>query len=212
MVRTILSGTARMFPSASLQGNSLEKLPKACKECHRDRDLRENFHRHGLWAVKMGSFDPATHCMKRESAASLSMSSMRHDICMSAGSRVGFGVLLLGYFSNSGAFVYAGRVGTGFNEQLLRDLLKRRKLLEQKQSPFVSIPGGATTGRIHYVKPVLVAQIQFNNWTDDGLQRPAAFLGLREDKLAGKVKREAPLSTAEVLRQPPLQFVMCPIP
>ena len=116
-----------------------------------------------------------------------------------AGSRVGFGALLLGYFSTSGDFIYAGRVGTGFNERLLRDLLKRLKLLGQKQSPFITIPRGTTTGRIHYVKPVLVAQIQFNNWTDDGLLRQAAFLGLREDKPARQVKRELPIATSAVV-------------
>ena len=115
-----------------------------------------------------------------------------------AGSRVGFGALLLGYFSTSGEFVYAGRVGTGFNERLLRDLLEQLKSLEHKQSPFASIPRSAATGRIHYVKPLLVAQIQFNNWTDDGLLRQAAFLGLREDKPARQVKRESPLGTRPV--------------
>ncbi len=88
--------------------------------------------------------------------------------------------------------MYAGRVGTGFNARTLREILSRLKKLEQKTSPFAqsSIPGAIS--QVHWARPELVAQVEFNNWTDDGLLRQAAFLGLREDKSAREVKREKP--------------------
>ncbi|HZZ29913.1 MAG TPA: non-homologous end-joining DNA ligase [Pirellulales bacterium] len=107
-----------------------------------------------------------------------------------AGSRIGFGALLLGYYQAGSKLIYAGRVGTGFNSRSLRDILSRLKSLEQKASSFATkrIPGA--TGAVHWVQPKLVAQIQFNNWTDDSLLRQAAFLGLRQDKPSREVKRE----------------------
>jgi bifunctional non-homologous end joining protein LigD len=109
-----------------------------------------------------------------------------------AGSRVGFGSLLVGHYRNDGKLAYAGRVGTGFSARLLRQLTARLKQLQQQRSPFVNLPYGVSTRGVTWVKPTLVAQVQFNNWTDDNLLRQAAFLGLREDKAAREVRREIP--------------------
>lgn len=102
------------------------------------------------------------------------------------GTRTGFGSLLLGVYERE-KLVYAGNVGTGFNESLLRELMTQLKRLSRKTSPFAQ--GNVLRGA-HYVEPDLVAQVRFAEWTRDGLVRQAAFLGLRADKRARDVVRE----------------------
>jgi bifunctional non-homologous end joining protein LigD len=100
----------------------------------------------------------------------------------------GIGALLLGYY-DAGKLVYAGRTGTGFSEKthkILRDQLDK---LRQTATPFDNPPAEARTGAI-WVKPTLVAQVNFANWTADGVVRHAAFKGLREDMSAREVGRE----------------------
>ena len=113
------------------------------------------------------------------------------------GTRVGFGALLLGYFQRKGELIYAGRVGTGFNTKLLRDLTARLKKLEQKQSPFAGPVADIPRKGVHWVRPELVGQVEFSNWTDDGILRQAAFQGLREDKPAREVVLERPVETPD---------------
>ena len=100
-----------------------------------------------------------------------------------SGSRTGFGALLLGaYDIPGGKLHYAGKVGTGFDEDRLRTLTKRLKALTRDDSPLVDEPRAHLPKRgITWVKPQLVAQIAFAERTDDGILRQASFLGLRED-------------------------------
>lgn len=106
-----------------------------------------------------------------------------------AGSRVGFGALLVGYYER-GRLRYAGKVGTGFDTTTLLSL--RRKLDARKTSrpPFAD---EVKERDAHWVKPELVAQIGFSEWTRDGKLRHPRFLGLRTDKGATEVVRERPV-------------------
>ena len=111
------------------------------------------------------------------------------------GSRTGFGALVVGYYDNK-RLIYAGRVGTGFSSATLKSLYARLRANELARTSFDVPPTGAEAKGVHWVKPVLVAEVEFSNWTDDGRLRHPAFLGLREDKAADKVVRETPVHVA----------------
>ncbi len=118
------------------------------------------------------------------------------------GARIGFGALLLGYYDD-GQLRYAGRVGTGFSDALLEDLSQRMQSLEQQGSPFVDLQGSTGQARgVHWLKPKLVAQVAFGEWTRDGHLRHPSFQGLREDKPAAQVTRERPVPLKAVERSP----------
>ena len=104
------------------------------------------------------------------------------------GARTGIGALLLGTHDDDGVLQYAGNVGTGFNEATLGELKKKLDALVTDDSPF---PPKAVAGRKHHwVKPVLVAEISFAEWTSSGSVRHAVFHGLREDKAPKAISRE----------------------
>lgn len=105
-----------------------------------------------------------------------------------AGNRTGFGSLLLGYYEK-GRLRYAGKVGTGFTNELLDDLYREMSRLEKKESPF-SDPNQIRSKGIHWLKPELIGQVSFTEWTKSGKLRHPSFLGLRRDKDPKDVKRE----------------------
>ena len=98
--------------------------------------------------------------------------------------------LLLGYFDRSGALQFAGRAGTGFSDQQLGSLRKRLDALCVARSPFAGTPELRRSERPQWVRPELVAQVRFAEWTESGLLRQPLFLGLREDIAASSVRRE----------------------
>jgi bifunctional non-homologous end joining protein LigD len=106
------------------------------------------------------------------------------------GARAEFGSLLLGVHEPDGRLLYAGRVGTGFSHAMLAALGKRLRQLGQRESPFAADGPRPPMRGAHWVKPVLVGEVAFTEWTRDGLLRHPAFEGLREDKPAGAVVRE----------------------
>lgn len=99
------------------------------------------------------------------------------------------GSLLLGYYNEGGKLVYAGRTGTGFTQKMRRMLRNRMEPMRVAKAGYSSMPTEAKRGAV-WVMPELVAQVRFATWTADNLVRQAAFLGLREDKAAGEVRRE----------------------
>jgi bifunctional non-homologous end joining protein LigD len=112
-------------------------------------------------------------------------------------SRQYFGALMLGYYRGK-KLIFAGRVGTGFNEKALREIYGKLKpievpspLVEEIQEPSGRWrPKGWKASDSRWVKPRLVAQIQFTEWTQDGILRHPSFQGLRPDKKPGDVVRE----------------------
>lgn len=99
------------------------------------------------------------------------------------------GSLVLGLFDD-GKLRHTGRVGTGFSRMVAEDLYKRLHAIERKTSPFAGSLDATARRGVRFVKPDLVAEVEFRTWTADGLLRHAAFRGLREDKPARDVVRE----------------------
>lgn len=112
----------------------------------------------------------------------------------------GFASLLLGLHGSDG-LVYAGRVGTGFDARSLESLSKRLEALAVKKPAFAG-PLPAETRGAHWVKPELVAEIAFAEFTGEGRVRHASFLGLREDKPAAEVKPEVTAKTKPPKKKP----------
>jgi bifunctional non-homologous end joining protein LigD len=117
------------------------------------------------------------------------------------GGRSHFGALVVGYY-DQGELIYAGKVGTGFSGKLLRELSKKFQAFIIPACPFANLPAGkkprygqgmtaSAMRQVTWLKPSLVAQIKFSEWTQDGMLRQPVFLGLREDKRAEDVVRES---------------------
>ena len=114
------------------------------------------------------------------------------------GSHTGLGSLLLGVHDEQGALRYAGNVGTGFNEQTLRELRARLGELQASASPFA--PDANLPRQARWVRPHLVCEVAFGEWTRDGRIRHSVFHGIRDDKPAQAITREAPRAAAPVDR------------
>ncbi|MGH8358243.1 MAG: non-homologous end-joining DNA ligase, partial [Pseudomonas sp.] len=117
------------------------------------------------------------------------------------GSRSGFGALLLAVNDDSD-LVYAGRVGTGFDQAALKKISAQLKALERQTSPLAKPLTSAQARGVHWVEPQLVGEVQFAEWTREGVVRQAAFVGLRTDKPAEQIVHEQP-RTAKSLKEKP---------
>lgn len=128
------------------------------------------------------------------------------------GGRAHFGALLVGHYAG-GRLLYAGKVGTGFSGQTLAELSAALEPLRQTACPFADLPSAkrsrfgapmnaAALRSIRWVRPRLVCQVKFAEWTGDGRLRHPVYLGLRADKKAAEVVREAPGVGRKAPRRP----------
>lgn len=121
------------------------------------------------------------------------------------GARSGIGALLIGVHDAAGALRYAGNVGSGFDERTLAALKRRLSQLATAKSPFADAPakvGARGDSQPRWVKPTLLAEVSFAQWTASGRIRHAVFHGLRDDKPAKKIVKEQPMRTARSSPQP----------
>jgi bifunctional non-homologous end joining protein LigD len=172
--------------SDHVEGNGRAFFERACRAklegiVSKRRDLPYKPGRHGGW-VK-------TKCIQRQEFVIGGFTDPE-------GARAGLGALLVGYYED-GRLTFSGKVGTGFTQALATDLRRRLDAIEQKTCPFTPPPTGVLARRAHWVKPALVCEVVFTEWTTDGKIRHPSFQGLRADKKATEVRRERP---ADALR------------
>lgn len=116
------------------------------------------------------------------------------------GARAGLGALMLGVHGADGRLLYAGNVGTGFSDKTLQDLKTRLSALHSTRCPFDPPPAGV---KGQWVKPQLLAEVAFGEWTASGHIRHSVFQGLRIDKPATRIPRETP-SSLKAAQAPPI--------
>ena len=114
------------------------------------------------------------------------------------GSRKGIGALLLGIYDEQQHLVYCGKVGTGFTEASLQGMSDKLHAITQKDQPFFIPISRALARGVTWVKPILVGEVEFAQWTDENVLRHASFQGLREDKDPREVIREQAISVGAI--------------
>jgi bifunctional non-homologous end joining protein LigD len=185
--------TGRIRFSEHIDGNGDAFLAQACRAglegiVSKRRDQPYRAGRHGDW-VK-------TKCVQRQEFVVGGFTDPE-------GMRAGLGALLIGYYDGD-RLVFCGKVGTGFTHKLAIDLRARLDRIEQKTSPFTPPPPGWLGRNAHWVKPELVCEVVFTEWTSDGKIRHPSFQGLRGDKDPKEIRREKPTDVQSARLQSPV--------
>ena len=174
--------TGRIRFSEHIEGNGQAFFSEACRAglegiVSKRRDQPYRAGRHGGW-VK-------TKCVQRQEFVIGGFTDPE-------GMRAGIGALLIGYYEGD-RLVFCGKVGTGFTHKLALELRARLDRIEQTTCPFPSPPAGRLGRNAHWVKPELVCEVVFTEWTSDGKIRHPSFQGLRGDKDPRQISREKPV-------------------
>jgi bifunctional non-homologous end joining protein LigD len=183
MLKKLVGGrsTGRIRFSEHIEGNGEAFFAEACRAglegiVSKRRDHPYRAGRHGGW-VK-------TKCVQRQEFVIGGFTDPE-------GMRAGIGALLIGYYEGH-RLVFCGKVGTGFTHKLALELRARLERIEQKTCPFTPPPAGWLGRHAHWVKPELVCEVVFTEWTTDGKIRHPSFQGLRADKDPKQITREKP--------------------
>jgi len=184
LLKKLLGGrsTGRIRFSEHIDGNGEAFFAKACRAglegiVSKRRDQPYRAGRHGGW-VK-------TKCVQRQEF-------IVGGFTDPEGMRAGIGALLIGFYEGD-RLVFCGKVGTGFTHKLALELRARLERIAQKTSPFSPPPAGWLGRNAHWVKPELVCEVVFTEWTTDGKIRHPSFQGLRSDKDPKEIRREKPV-------------------
>lgn len=193
LLRVLLEKTDPAGPvrySDHLEGNVADAFSHACM--------------HGLEGVMVKRADAPYAATRTESWLKVKCQQRQEFVVGGytdpAGKREKFGALLLGVFEDDGSLRYVGRVGTGFNADTLRALHKDFTDLATDMPPFRDPPRKRGAPGLHWLQPKLIAEVKFAQWTNDGLIRQGAFMGMRSDKPAREIRQERPVPVEQAER------------
>lgn len=159
----------------------------------------EKFHLEGMMAKR----DASTYVQKRSTDWLKVKTVMRQEVVIGGytqprGARSHFGSLVCGLYRDS-ELIYVAHVGGGFNEKTLASIYKLMQPLKTNKSPFIAVP--KTNEPVQWIKPKLVAEVKFSEWTADLRLRHPVFVGTREDKKATDCRFELESDTEKVVRR-----------
>ena len=189
---------------ALLRGNRDTRIRLSEQAAGDGREMRERAEQHG-WEGLIAKRLDAPYKSGRRSPDWVKLKLVRHQTCVVGGwteprgSRPFLGALLLGVYDDDGRLHYIGHTGAGFSDAELGRVWKKLQALKTKTCPFATTP--KTNERPYWIKPRLVAEVKFTEWTADGKLRHPTYLGLRDDVKPQDVRKEPDPRTAQTSRR-----------